>query len=469
MLRIFRHYIPKTLLLLGVAEVTVMLLSIYLGMIYDTRAFGNGGTGPNVVTTLLNPAAPIFTFVMVGAMVAMGLYHRDWRDSLTTTIVRVLLSFVVGLLVMQAIAVVRPEWLLGWGGYGVALVAAFFGIVACRLLLVQGTDNLIAKRVLVLGTGERAALIDNLRRKTDGYGIKLLGFVSVDEQPVLVPDWRVLTLHEPLADFAERQEVDEIVIALDDRRNNTTVPIEALLGCKMRGMQIIDVSSFYERQVGKISLASLRPGDLVFSDGYSAAVLKSANKRVFDIVVSTLILALTAPLMALVAIAILLESEGSGTVIYRQPRVGRNGKVFDVLKFRSMREDAEKDGVARWAQAGDNRVTRVGAFIRKTRLDELPQLYNVLKGDMSFVGPRPERPQFVQELAAQIPFYNLRHHVKPGITGWAQIRYPYGASVDDAREKLQYDLYYMKNYSTFLDLTVLVQTIQVVLWRKGGR
>ena len=236
----------------------------------------------------------------------------------------------------------------------------------------------------------------------------------------------------------------------------------------MRGIRVIEEGTYLERQLGKIRLDTLQPSSVVFADGFTQAVLRPTSKRLFDILVSLMLLVIASPVMIVTAIAIALESRGVGPIFYHQDRVGR-GKVFRVHKFRSMRVDAEQNGVAQWARKDDDRVTHVGRIIRTTRIDELPQLFNVLMGDMSFVGPRPERPQFVKTLSEQIPYYDLRHHVKPGITGWAQVCYPYGASADDAREKLEYDLYYLKNYSLFLDLTIILQTLQVVIWGKGSR
>jgi sugar transferase (PEP-CTERM system associated) len=279
----------------------------------------------------------------------------------------------------------------------------------------------------------------------------------------------VLTVDATLVELARRHAINEIVTALDDRRN--VLPDEDILQCKRRGINIIDDTTLYERQLGKISLDSLRPDNIFCSDEFSQALASasSSGKRLFDIVVSGLMLIAALPIMLLTAVTILFVSGGRGTVIYRQVRVGRNGEPFEMYKFRSMCEDAESDGTAQWAAVNDDRVTRVGKFIRATRIDELPQFFNVLLGDMSFVGPRPERTHFVNQLQGVIPYYALRHNVKPGITGWAQICYHYGASVADAREKLQYDLYYLKNYSIFLDLMILIQTVQVILWRKGSR
>ncbi|MFO1421972.1 MAG: TIGR03013 family XrtA/PEP-CTERM system glycosyltransferase, partial [Candidatus Competibacteraceae bacterium] len=232
---------------------------------------------------------------------------------------------------------------------------------------------------------------------------------------------------------------------------------------------ISDFLNFFERETGRIQLDALRPSSMIFSEGFQQALLKRTAKRLFDIVASLLLLALTWPFMCAATLAIWIESGGRGPILYRQTRVGFKDRLFEVIKFRSMRVDAEKDGVPRWAGKGDSRVTRVGAVLRETRVDELPQLFNVLRGDMSFVGPRPERPQFVAELNRKIPYYSMRHMVNPGITGWAQICYPYGASEQDAREKLQYDLFYIKNYSFFFDVVILLQTVHTILWGAGAR
>jgi sugar transferase (PEP-CTERM system associated) len=237
---------------------------------------------------------------------------------------------------------------------------------------------------------------------------------------------------------------------------------------KTTGVHVNDLSSFLERETGRVDLDSLNPSWLIFSDGFSAGRrLSSSAKRLFDVVVSALILLLFWPIVLVTAVLIKLESKGP--VFFRQRRIGLYGQPFEILKLRSMRDDAEVDGIAVWAMEDDPRVTRVGAIIRKLRIDELPQCWSVLKGEMSFVGPRPERPTFVADLEARLPYYAERHVVKPGITGWAQIHYPYGASVEDARQKLEYDLYYAKNYTPFLDVVILLQTMRVILWPEGAR
>ncbi len=450
-------------------EIVIFFVSVYLGVIlrfYDWHSYQIYSIEGSMQSIF--PRAIVFSMVMFGVMTTMGLYQRDYREGPKTTFVRIIGSFAIGLLLMALVFYMTPSLMLGRGAFGMAFFCAFIGIISSRFLCFQRTDTAWQRNLLVLGVGHTAQLIGQLKRRTDHRGINLVGFASIGNDEHIVSSERIVSFNDKnLVDYVESNGIDEIVVAFDDRRNN--IPSDEILKCKMQGVQVIDVSTFYERQLGKIKLDSLHPSNFIFSDGFTQAVLKSSGKRVFDVVVSSVLSVLLLPLMALTALAVYIESGFSGPIIYRQVRVGMNGVDFEILKFRSMSVDAEKNGVAQWAKSNDNRVTKVGSFIRKTRLDELPQLYNVLRGDMSFVGPRPERPQFVSELAKTIEYYEMRHHVKPGITGWAQICYPYGASEDDAREKLQYDLYYLKNYSLFLDTTILLQTVQVVLWSKGGR
>jgi len=469
MFRIFRHYIPKALLFLGVSEFAILMASVYLGI---TLRFLTWDSTDVVYAIpfydLMLPISVIFAMVMVIVMMAMGLYQRDLREGPLAILVRLGLSFLAGLMLMALIFYALPELVVGRGILGIALLCSFLGIVSCRFLYFQRTDEGLRSRALVLGVGEKAQMIARLRRRTDFRGMSIVGYVDIGNGQKVVNRSKFVQLGGmSLRQYVDAHEIDEIIVGLDERRN--TVPINEILECKMKGVHVIDVQTFYERQLGKILLDSLHPSNLVFADGFTQAVLKPTSKRLFDILVSGALLILSLPIMVFVSVAINIESGGRGSIIYRQERVGKDGRVFEILKFRSMREDAEKDGIARWAKSNDTRVTKVGAFIRKTRLDELPQLINVLKGDMSIIGPRPERPQFVKELSADIPYYALRHYVKPGLTGWAQICYPYGASTKDAKEKLQYDLYYMKNYSLFLDLTILLETVQVIIWGKGAR
>jgi len=267
-----------------------------------------------------------------------------------------------------------------------------------------------------------------------------------------------------LARVIAEHHIDRVVVSLTDRRGR--LPIEALLRAKLSGVRVEDATTTYERLTGKILIDDLKPSWLIFSDGFQASRLTRAVKRTLDLALAVLGLIFAAPLMVLTAVAVKLGSRGP--ILYWQERVGEHGRVFTLCKFRSMRTDAE-DGTPVWACDGDERVTGVGRFIRVTRLDELPQLWNVLRGDMSFVGPRPERPFFVQQLATAIPFYMERHVAKPGITGWAQVKYRYGASIEDAMEKLRYDLYYIKHMSVFFDLTIVLDTVKVIILGKGAQ
>jgi sugar transferase (PEP-CTERM system associated) len=291
-------------------------------------------------------------------------------------------------------------------------------------------------------------------------------YPSPNESGCAVDADKVLSSQRSLTETARELRVDEIVVALTERRAGS-MPLRQLLDCKLFGIKVCDVNTHFEKTLGQIRLGYANAGWMVFGDGFNQGLWRTVIKRVFDVLVAALLLLLALPVMLVTALVIKLDSRGP--VFYRQERVGLNGSSFQVIKFRSMRQDAEKDGRPRWATVHDDRVTRVGHFIRKTRIDELPQLWNVFKGEMSMVGPRPERPFFVDQLTQQIPFFAVRQSVKPGVTGWAQVRYQYGATVEDSIEKLQYDLYYVKNHTLFLDIVILFETVAVVLTGKGAR
>ncbi|MCA9909092.1 MAG: TIGR03013 family PEP-CTERM/XrtA system glycosyltransferase, partial [Anaerolineae bacterium] len=391
----------------------ILLVSVLIGVTLSVSGLlPNGTEFPS--PGLISVQAVVFWLAILLGMIAMGLYQRDLRDAPLATLTRLALSFVIGLLLMALVNLVLPQAVAGVWTFLVALCCAFLGIASCRILAYRSTDAHLTQRVLVFGVGERARQIENLRRTSDRQGITIVGFTdSANAVPAVSVD-KLLDSSNGLFELVQRYAIDEIVVALDDRRKG--IPIEPILQCKMHGIRILEVPDFYERQLGKIRLDSLHPSNVIFADGFTQAVAKTFTKRLFDIVASSILLLLALPVMLLTALAILIES--GRPIFYCQERVGLRGEAFPVCKFRSMRVDAEKDGVARWATRNDDRVTRVGEFIRKTRIDELPQLLNVLRGDMSFVGPRPERPSFVKELSAAIPYYDLRHHVKPGITGW---------------------------------------------------
>jgi len=347
------------------------------------------------------------------------------------------------------------------------VIVALTGSVLTRTAFHKWNKVSVFKsRVLVLGTGSRAAKLAEYALRSPNH--RVIGFVALQPARHYVPSQHVLSLApgESLSSLVAKQGIDQIVVAVRDRRGGG-FPVQQLLECKMKGVKVVELPNFFEREYRQVMLESLNPSWMVLGDGFREGLLGHIVKRVFDLAASTLLLILALPVMLVVAFFIYLES--GLPVLYRQERVGQGGRIFTLYKFRSMRVDAEKAGTPCWAAADDDRTTRVGRFIRNWRFDELPQLFNVLRGEMSFVGPRPERPYFVDQLVKQIPYYALRNSAKPGITGWAQVRYQYGASVDDAIEKLQYDLYYLKNRSLFLDLMIMMATVEVVLWGRGAR
>lgn len=464
-IRFFRHYIRLPFLLLALIEALIFLAAVYGGA--HMRFFGDTAAVVSSIGSLM-PRAMIFAPVMIMSMIAMGLYQARLRETFTGILLRIMTSFLIGVSVLALIFYLFPSIFLGRGALVLTLIISFLGISLTRagFYLLSSRDKL-KRRVLVLGTGERANSLSQLRRQADQRGFYITGYVHITGEHDLVDPDKVLHLDSDLAEYALEQEIDEIVVAVTDRRKQ--FPLHALLDCRMSGIGVIDLLTFFERESGKVRLDLLHPSWLIFSDGFQQNTLREYSKRLFDIGAGLLLLLLTWPVMFVTAVLIFIEGGWKGPVLYLQTRVGFNGEPFVVLKFRSMRPDAEQDGEARWAQENDDRITRVGAFIRRYRIDELPQIFNVLRGEMSFVGPRPERPEFVNQFSERIPYYSERHRVKPGLTGWAQLGYPYGASEKDAIEKLQFDLYYIKNHSMFLDLAILLQTTEVVLWRKGAR
>ncbi len=462
MFRVFRHYVPRAFVALAVGEFLLLVASVYLGV-----ALRFLGQEPPYGVEPLLPKALAFAAVMLLSMTAMGLYQRNLREGLGGVLIRLGLSAALALVAMAVLFYVLPGLFLGRGAFGLAFLVALLGLALVRAVFMQVADlEALQRRVLVLGAGPRAAEIGRrLRRKADRRGCHIVGYVHVAGEQDAVDPRQVIRHDVPLLELARRMQIDEIVVAVEDRRKR--FPLHEILDCRMSGIEVLDLLTFLERQLRRVELDLMQPSWLIFSDGFRYGLWRAVSKRLFDVVVSALLLLLLWPVMAAAALAIYLET--GRPVLYRQVRVGENWRPFQLLKFRSMVQDAEADGKPRWAAANDHRVTPVGRFLRRARIDELPQLLNVLRGDMSFVGPRPERPAFVERLAREIPYYAERSRVKPGITGWAQVCYPYGSSEEDAARKLQYDLYYVKNYSLFLDLLILLQTAEVVLWGRGAR
>lgn len=464
MLRIFSHYIPASIVLLILVEFVVLFSSVYVGV--ELRYIAGDASNKLLLEPLV-PKATTFAVIMWLSMTAVGLHTRNVVDDFAGMMIRIFLGFGLGAVSMILMYYIHPDLYFGRGVFGLSLLSAFFGILITRTFYQKLDDHRIfRRRVLVLGTGEKAGILQAIREQARKQGHEIVGYVQIDKGPLKIDEQSLLEVQTTLLDLARSQDIDEIVLAMDDRRQG--FPLAGLLECKMKGIVVRDIVHFLERVTGHIELDVLHPSVVIFSSGFTHAVSPGGGKRVFDVIISLIILLLASPIMLLTAIAIWLSSFGRDPVFYRQVRIGLCDAPFNVLKFRSMRVDAEKNG-AQFARKKDSRVTLIGAFIRKTRIDELPQLINVLRGDMSFVGPRPERPEFVLNFQQSIPHYSLRHVVKPGITGWAQICYPYGDSIEDTRNKLQFDLYYIKNYSTFLDMTILFQTLQVVLFGQGAR
>jgi sugar transferase (PEP-CTERM system associated) len=468
--KIFKHHLRVPFLVLLIIEGGILFASNYLGLFLR---FGNITWKP--IDNVAGKSA-VVAFVLLLGMVAMGQYQAQRpasRIRLAGVSFRVAISLLIGTLALMILYYLFPFLLIGRGVLAYSLACSWLLITLTRLVFYNTADSSgMRRRILVFGAGEPAAGLmchgepgNPLMPPSGSYIIE--GFVPIDNEAIMVPQAYCVNPEDGLLAYCRVREVDEIVVAVKDRRNN--LPTQALLDCKLSGVEVIDFISFHEREKGMLHLDILQPSWMIFSDGYGTGGIRHIVGRSFDIAASLAILIFTAPILAVTTVAILIESRFNGPVLYRQKRVGYNNTIFELVKFRSMRVDAEKDGKAVWAKKKDDRITLVGSFIRKTRIDEIPQIFNVLRGDMSIVGPRPERPEFVEQLEKNIPYYRLRHRVKPGLAGWAQIKYPYGADEKDAYNKLQFDLFYIKNRTIFMDLLVLLQTIEVVVLGKGAR
>ena len=467
-IRLFNHYIQVPFLILGVLEFAVLVAAVVIGSYV--------GLGSDIlVEPYLLPLlqrALLFAAVMTASTLAMGVYLSYGREGFTGMAVRTLASFcLLGGGGLTLLFYLFPDFYLGQSVLAISICLSVFSVLILRFAFFMLVDaRYLHRRVLIFGAGRRAAeMLTQFEGEFAYVGVEIVGCIQAGEGKPGVPEDRIVALPEGEAwvDFVRRLRISEIVICVDERRrgNGALFPFNDLVDCKMVGVRVTEAIQFFEREVARIELEHLNPGWLLFSEGFRYSQMRDAGKRLFDLSCCLLLLAIVWPLMLLTMVAVFLET--GRPVVFTQTRVGRNGQLFTLFKFRSMRQDAEGDGKARWAQRDDDRVTVVGKVIRNTRLDELPQLFNVLRGDMSFVGPRPERPEFVAELSEQIPFYDARARVKPGLMGWAQLKYPYGASVKDAEEKLRFDLYYVKNHSILLDVLIVVQTVEVILLGKG--
>ena len=470
-IRLLGQNLPASIVARAVLETTlVYFLLIAAAVVRFHRDVGS------IERTLgpLWPRALLFSLVMFAAFLAFGLHSARQRAPSAGIFVRIVAAVVSGVAVSGLCLFVIPSLWIGRGVVALAGIGAALVAVVLHLALAGFIDERVFKaRVLVYGVGRSAEAISKLRRRTDRRGFTLVGFVrppgedlgSFSSEPAASE--RVLDGALGLPELCQRHDVDEIVVAVDDRRRG--FPIGELLKCRLAGVDVTELLTFLERESGRVRVDVLNPSWIIFGEGYRRGSLRQLTSRALDFTASVILILVSLPALMATVVAIKLEDGLRAPVFYRQERVGFGGRVFRLLKFRSMRIDAEAPGEARWAVKDDPRVTRVGSVIRTLRIDELPQILNVLRGDMSLVGPRPERPEFVAQLSETIPYYFERHCLKPGITGWAQLCYPYGSSEQDAIEKLQYDLYYIKNNSLLLDLVILVETAEVALFGKGAR
>jgi sugar transferase (PEP-CTERM system associated) len=411
--------------------------------------------------------ALVFATIILVLNGAFGIYRRGEKVTSRGYLVRLLVAPSIGVTLAYVVANVLPGGREFQEHVDLVVLFGIGGLLLLRhALLVPLVTAVFPHRVLVLGTGPEARLVEASLAATHSPGLQLVGFFplpKVTERAVSAN--RIVVDGKSLQQAVRELKVDEIIVAVRQQRGGV-LPLRELLDCRLYGAEITDLARFFERVHGKVPIELVKVSWLIYGNGYRQGWLRTVVKRMFDLLAALALLIVTLPLMVVTTLAIALET--GFPVIYRQERVGYHGKTFTVLKFRSMGHDAEKGGKARWAIARDPRVTRVGRMIRKLRIDELPQLFNVLRGEMSFVGPRPERPEFVDLLTAQIPFYAVRHSVKPGLTGWAQVRYSYGATVEQSVRKLEYDLYYVKNHTLALDILVLLETVRVVMLGEGA-
>ena len=455
-MQVFNRYVSTRSLTVFAAE--LLLIS---GSVAAAAAFQNT---PDL-------AANLWKVGLVTLVCQLCLYYNDFYDltlvhSNRELVVRLLQAAGSASIMLAALYFVLPALMIGDGIFVSALFVFLVGIFGWRLLFNSLTRAFrFSERILVVGTGETARKVTRQILDQRDFAYNVIGFI--DEDPARIGERIVnpgiVGTPADIGRLIAEYKIDRIIVGLPDRRGK--LPVDELLSAKLRGVRVEDATTTYERVTGKILIDDLRPSWLIFSDGFHVSRLSRWTKRAIDLLLAVILAVCAAPFMLLTAIAVALES--GFPILYCQERVGESGRTFTLYKFRSMRKDAEQ-GRPVWATDGDERVTRIGRFIRTTRLDELPQIWNILRGDMSFVGPRPERPFFVAELAKAIPFYMQRHAVKPGLTGWAQVKYRYGASIEDAMEKLRYDLYYIKHLSVFFDLTIVFDTVKVILFRKGA-
>jgi len=465
LIRISNHFVSKIVFFLLLFEVAVLVASAYLGA---AIRFLDGNYLLSNKFDYFFLSASAFAIVMVFSMSVLGMYQHNFREGFRNTLLRLMPALVLGLCILTLIFYLLPDLYFGRGILGIVIIIAACGILMTRTIFLKSSESrILESRIIFLGGGTLAKECSELaQNNTEYHKYQIIGFVPITDEELCVPSTAILSGYESLISLVKKYKASEIVVSVLNRRSGT-FPIRELLECKLSGINVTDAATFFEREACQIRVDSLQPSWLVFGGGFDQGFLRIVVKRIFDLFVSMIIFILALPIMVITGMCIFIEDRSP--IFYKQERVGKNGQTFTVIKFRSMHNNAENGGNPQWASINDPRTTKVGRLIRKLRIDELPQIMNVLKGEMSLVVPRPERPYFVKHLCEEVPFYRARHSVKPGITGLAQVRYQYGASVEDAIQKLQYDLYYVKNNSLFLDLIILIDTLQVVLFGKGSR
>lgn len=450
----------KKLILLPIGDFILSIFALYLAFFIRLDLIPK----TEEIFNLTGAKLLIFGLVLIFSSFILEMYNQEKNGGKKEIVLKVFIGLVISFVMLSSIYYIIPLIMFGRGLLLISFLS--FGIlqfswhVSFRFLNLHS----FARKIVILGTGQLAHKMGEVITSTN-HNYVLAGFVNLPSETVCVPEHSILKNGNGLVDLIKKENAHKLVVSLSERRG--VFPLKDVLGCKFSGINVIDAPSFYEEMTGKLLLEDITPSWFIFSDGFRITFFKRFCKMIIDIFIASIGLILTLPLFSMIALAIKIDS--SGPIFFRQFRVGKDENNFILYKFRTMHQDAESKTGAVWAQKNDPRITRVGRILRKTRLDEIPQIYNVLKGDMSIVGPRPERPEFVEDLLKIIPYYSERHFVKPGITGWAQIRYSYGSSVKDAIEKLRYDLYYIKHTSLFFDFMIIMETIKVVLFGKGAR
>lgn len=446
--------------ILLVVDLLMACMAVYAGWFIRFGSPMEAGSGFGLGANI-----GFFSAIVVFSSFLCELYNSEKNDGKREIMARVITSSIMSFILLASAYYLIPQLIIGRGVLALSLgsfaLFQFLGHVAFQISWNLPT---FAERVLILGTGPLAEKMGSMINTMSGNYV-LAGYVNCTNETVLVPSHSIIGNGEGLAETVRKERAHKIVVSLSERRGS--FPLRDVLNCKLDGIEVVDAPLFYEQMTGKLLIENITPSWFIFSDGFRITHSKMLLKRAFDVFAALSGLILVLPIVPFIVIAVKLDSPGP--VFYRQVRVGQKEKNFSLYKFRTMRTDAEASTGAVWSQENDPRVARIGRILRQSRLDEIPQLYNVLRGDMSLVGPRPERPEFIRKLKEAIPFYTERHFVKPGITGWAQIKYPYGASVDDSLEKLRYDLFYIKHLSALLDIFILIETAKVMLFGRGGR